>query len=134
MSYFERMDAFHMDILKEIGNIGAGHAATALSQLLNKRIEMTIPDARIISFDEMMDIVGGADNVVAAVFLRIEGDAPGNMFFVLSIEQAERFIQQMIGDEQFKLEQDCSELSLSALQELGNILAGSYLSSLSDNG
>ncbi|WP_163150777.1 chemotaxis protein CheC [Anoxybacillus sp. MB8] len=132
MSYFERMDAVHMDILKEIGNIGAGHAATALSKLLNKRIEMTIPDVRIISFDEMMDIVGGADNVVAAVFLRIEGDAPGNMFFVLSIEQAERFIQQMIGDEQFKLEQDCSELSLSALQELGNILAGSYLSSLSD--
>lgn len=68
MSYFEQMDAFHMDILKEIGNIGAGHAATALSKLLNKRIEMTIPDARIISFDEMMDIVGGADNVVAAVF------------------------------------------------------------------
>ncbi|OAO83000.1 Chemotaxis protein CheC -- inhibitor of MCP methylation [Anoxybacillus flavithermus] len=132
MSYFEQMDDVHMDILKEIGNIGAGHAATALSKLLNKRIEMTIPDVRIISFDEMMDIVGGADNVVAAVFLRIEGDAPGNMFFVLSIEQAERFIQQMIGDEQFKLEQDCSELSLSALQELGNILAGSYLSSLSD--
>ncbi len=68
MSYFERMDAVHMDILKEIGNIGAGHAATALSKLLNKRIEMTIPDVRIISFDEMMDIVGGADNVVAAVF------------------------------------------------------------------
>ncbi len=68
MSYFEQMDDVHMDILKEIGNIGAGHAATALSKLLNKRIEMTIPDVRIISFDEMMDIVGGAENVVAAVF------------------------------------------------------------------
>ncbi|GMB08437.1 chemotaxis protein CheC [Thermolongibacillus altinsuensis] len=132
MSYFDRMNAVHIDILKEIGNIGAGHAATALSKLLNKKIEMTIPDVRIISFDEMMDIVGGADHVVAAVFLRIEGDAPGNMFFVLSLPQAERFIQQMTGDAQFKLTSECSELSLSALQELGNILAGSYLSSLSD--
>lgn len=132
MSKVNHLNADHMDILKEIGNIGAGNAATALSQLLNKKIEMNVPNVQIVSFDEMMDLVGGAEQVVAAVFLRIEGDAPGNMFFVLSLPQAERFIKQMTGDHQFSFASQQTELGLSALQELGNILAGSYLSALAD--
>jgi chemotaxis protein CheC len=74
----------------------------------------------------MMELVGGAEHVVASVFLRIEGDVSGNMFFMLSLEQAERFIQQMTGHKEF------GELGISALQELGNILAGSYLSALAN--
>jgi chemotaxis protein CheC len=126
MLYFDKLNTDHMDILKEIGNIGAGNAATALSRLLNKKIEMNVPDVRIVSFDEMMELVGGADHVVASVFLRIEGDVSGNMFFMLSLEQAKSFIQQMTGHKEF------GELGISALQELGNILAGSYLSSLAN--
>ncbi|WP_066288969.1 chemotaxis protein CheC [Bacillus sp. FJAT-29937] len=133
MNFLEKISSMHLDILKEIGNIGAGHAATALSKLLNKKIDMKVPDVRIVSFDEMMNMMGGADNVVAGVFLRIEGDAPGSMFFVLPVEQASRFIREMIGDESFSFDsQPFNELGLSAYQELGNILSGSYLSSLSD--
>ncbi|MBS4189253.1 chemotaxis protein CheC [Bacillus sp. FJAT-49705] len=133
MSFIKHISSMHLDILKEIGNIGAGHAATALSKLLNKKIDMKVPDVRVVSFDEMMNMMGGADNVVAGVFLRIEGDAPGNMFFVLPVEQATHFIQEMIGDESFSLElPPYNEIGISAFQELGNILSGSYLSSLSD--
>ena len=132
MPYFDASNADHIDILKEIGNIGAGNAATALSKLLNKKIEMNVPDVKVISFDEMMEVVGGADNVVASVFLRIEGDVSGNMFFILSLEQAERFIQQMTGDKNFSFANETTDLGVSALQELGNILAGSYLSALGD--
>ncbi|QED47564.1 chemotaxis protein CheC [Cytobacillus dafuensis] len=133
MSFIKNISSMHLDILKEIGNIGAGHAATALSKLLNKKIDMKVPDVRVVSFDEMMNMMGGADNVVAGVFLRIEGDAPGSMFFVLPIEQATHFIQEMIGDESFNLElPPYNEIGISAFQELGNILSGSYLSSLSD--
>ncbi|ANB58303.1 cheC-like family protein [Anoxybacillus sp. B7M1] len=132
MSNVNRLNADHMDILREIGNIGAGNAATALSKLLNKKIEMKVPNVQVVSFDEMMDLVGGAEQVVAAVFLRIEGEAPGNMFFVLSLPQAEQFIKQMTGDHQFSFASPQSDLGLSALQELGNILAGSYLSALAD--
>lgn len=133
MDFISKISSIHLDILKEIGNIGAGNAATALSKLLNKKIDMKVPDVRIVSFDEMMNMAGGTENVVAGVFLRIEGDAPGSMFFVLPIGQAEKFIQDMIGDESFNLQSPpYSELGLSALQELGNILSGSYLSSLSD--
>jgi len=133
MGFIREFSTIHLDILKEIGNIGAGHAATSLSKLLNKKIDMKVPDVKIVSFDEMMELAGGADNVVAAVFLRIEGDAPGSMFFVLPTEQATVFIRQMIGDENFLFEQLAeNEIAVSALQELGNILSGSYLSSLSD--
>lgn len=133
MNFIEKITSMHLDILKEIGNIGAGHAATALSKLLNKKIDMKVPDVRVVSFDEMMNMMGGADNVVAGVFLRIEGDAPGSMFFVLPLHQASKFIREMIRDNSFSFESsEYSELGLSAYQELGNILAGSYLSSLSD--
>ncbi|MED3781246.1 MULTISPECIES: chemotaxis protein CheC [Heyndrickxia] len=122
----------HLDILKEIGNIGAGHAATALSTLLNKKIDMKIPNVRIVPFNEIMELAGGSENVVVSVFLRIEGDANGNMFFILPIEQGERFIKQMIGDPTFTFASPISEIGVSAAQELGNILAGSYLTALSD--
>jgi len=133
MSYLKKISTLHLDILKEIGNIGAGNAATALSTLLNKKIDMNVPSVRVISFNEMMELVGGPDNVVACVFLRIEGEAPSSMYFILSLEQAERFIHQMTGQVSFSYGlSSSSEFSASALQELGNILAGTYLSSLSD--
>lgn len=134
MSFLDKnISSLKLDILKEIGNIGAGHAATALSTLLNKKIDMSVPDVKIVSFDEMIDMAGGADNVVAGVFLRIDGDAPGSMFFVLPLEQAEIFIRELPGNIPFCADElPYDELALSALQELGNILSGSYLSSLSD--
>jgi chemotaxis protein CheC len=133
MTFLKSISDVHLDILKEVGNIGAGHAATALSTLLNKKIDMNVPSVRVVSFDEMMELAGGAESVVASVFLRIDGDAPGSMFFILPLQQAEKLIIQLIKDQSFSFsEQPDNELALSALQELGNILSGSYLSSLSD--
>lgn len=133
MSFIENFTTLHLDILKEIGNIGAGNAATALSKLLNKKIDMSVPDVKIVSFDQMMEMSGGPDNVVASLYLRIEGEVPGCMFFVLPLYQATNFIRQMIGDMKFSFEEPpFEELAISALQELGNILSGSYLSALSD--
>ncbi|MBT2637116.1 MULTISPECIES: chemotaxis protein CheC [unclassified Bacillus (in: firmicutes)] len=133
MTFLKSISDVHLDILKEVGNIGAGHAATALSTLLNKKIDMKVPRVRVVSFDEVMELAGGADNVVASVFLRIEGDAPGSMFFILPLPQAEKYIGQLIKKQSFSFtEEQDNELALSALQELGNILSGSYLSSLSD--
>lgn len=132
MGYINDIDSIKLDVLREIGNIGAGHAATSLSKLLNKKIDMKVPDVQIVTFDEMMEMAGGADNIVAGVFLRIEGDVPGSMFFILPLEQATKFVQDMIGDTSVNFALPYDELSISALQELGNILSGSYLSSLSD--
>ncbi|MDM5358037.1 chemotaxis protein CheC [Peribacillus sp. ACCC06369] len=133
MSFIEKINPLQLDILKEIGNIGAGNAATALSAILNRKIDMNVPNVQIVSFDEMMVMAGGADHVVASVFLRIEGDASGSMFFVLSLPVAEYLIRQLTGVETFLIDSTpYNELALSCLEELGNILSGSYLSSLSD--
>lgn len=133
MTFLKSISDVHLDILKEVGNIGAGHAATALSTLMNKKIDMKVPSVRVVSFDEVMELAGGADNVVASVFLRIEGEAPGSMFFILPLPQAEKYIRQLTKNQTFTFtDEQNNELALSALQELGNILSGSYLSSLSD--
>lgn len=133
MNYLEQISSIQIDILKEIGNIGAGNAATALSKIMNKKIEMMVPNVKIVSFDGMLDMAGGAERVAASIYLRIEGEAPSHMFFVLPIEQAERLIRHITGNNSFSLEtQPYDELAISAFQELGNILIGSYISSLSD--
>jgi chemotaxis protein CheC len=133
MGIESKITSIHLDILREIGNIGAGHAATALSKLLNRKIDMKVPSVKMTSFDEMMELAGGAEKLVASVFLRIEGDAPGNMFFIVSIEQGEDLIRRMTGETAFSFASPpFSETGLSALQELGNILSGSYLTALAD--
>ncbi|KAA9025854.1 chemotaxis protein CheC [Niallia endozanthoxylica] len=132
MNFIQKISSTHLDILKEIGNIGAGNAATALSMILNKKIEMSVPNVRVVSFNEMIEMAGGAENVVASVYLRIEGDAPSHMFFILPLEQANKYIEQMTGESESFETLPYGELALSALQELGNILAGSYLTSLSN--
>lgn len=122
-----------LDLLKELGNIGAGNAATALSQLLNKEIHMNVPLAKIVSFNEMMELMGGSDRPVAAVFLRMEGQLSGSLFFVLSMEDATKLINQLIPEKKISVEELAShELGLSALQELGNIISAHYLTALSD--
>lgn len=133
MSYLDSITNLQLDTLKEIGNIGAGNAATALSLLVNKPVMMSVPSVKIATFDETMELAGGADNVVASVYMRIEGDINGNMYFILSLSHATRFVNQMTGSNQFSFDHSFDdEISLSALTELGNILSGSYLSALSD--
>ena len=86
-----------------------------------------------MTFDEMIDMAGGSENVVASVYLRMEGEAPCNLFFVLPLIQGNKYIQQLICDPNFSFDHPpFNEMALSALQELGNILASNYISSLSD--
>ena len=131
MAEFERFGDTHMDVLREVGNIGAGHAATALSKLLGKPVDMGVPRVNLVPFDEIAEQVGGPEAVVVAIFLRVEGDAPGNLFFLLTEESAKRLLMELVRMETAD-GAPFSELEVSALSEIGNILAGSYLSSLAD--
>lgn len=131
MSLFDSFKAFELDVLKEVGNIGAGNAATALSKLLDKPVDMAVPKVSLLPFEEVAERVGGAEQIVLAVFLRVEGEAPGNMFFILEEDAAKRLLNQLMS---MNHQEDVgySEMEFSALCEIGNILAGSYLSSLAD--
>ena len=131
MEPFNGFADFQMDVLKEVGNIGAGHAATALSKLLDKPVDMLVPKVRMVAFEEIADSVGGAERVVIAIFLRVEGETPGNLFFILSLESAKKLLRNLVGIEVVD-DEHYTDMELSALSEIGNILAGSYLSSLAD--
>ncbi|WP_066193820.1 chemotaxis protein CheC [Gracilibacillus timonensis] len=125
-----KLSSYHLDVLGEIGNIGAGNAATALSGLLNKKIDMKVPAIKIVGFNELMEYVGGPDQEIVSVCLRIQGEAPGSMFFVLKPEEANALAEKLLGVPVKDVSSD--EMALSAVSEVGNILSGSYLSALSD--
>lgn len=131
MGKFNRFADFQMDVLKEVGNIGAGNATTALSKLLDKQVDMKVPSVKILHFEEISELFGGSEQVVIGIFLRVTGEAPGNMFFIITEESAKKLLHNMIGIESTD-DGQYSEMELSALNEIGNILAGSYLSSLAD--
>lgn len=131
-----RLSTIERDVLKEIGNIGAGNATTSMSQLTNKRILMDVPEVRVIPFDEVIELVGGAEQVVVGMYFKIYGEAPGSVYFILSIEEAESIICDVTGGIDIDLlttnNTEDKVLGLSALQEVGNIITGSYLSALAD--
>lgn len=131
MDPLKHIAEFQLDVLKEVGNIGAGNAATALSKLLDKPVDMRIPLVSILPFEEITESLGGSEEVVIAIFLRVVGEAPGNMFFILSHPSSKKLLNQMAGIHNPEPE-SFSEMEISALQEIGNILVGSYLSSLAD--
>ncbi|MGR9050131.1 chemotaxis protein CheC [Halobacillus faecis] len=128
--FTEEFGPLQLDVLKEIGNIGSGHAATSLSKLLQKKIDMHVPGVEVVDFDQVMDLAGGADKEVVSIFQRMEGEAPGTMFFIMPPSQAHHFVKLMTNaSEGLK---DDAEMAMSALQELGNILSGAYLTALCD--
>lgn len=131
MNPLSKLEGFKLDVLKEVGNIGAGNAATALSRLLDKPVDMKVPTVNLIPFEQVADKVGGLEQVVVAVFLRVEGDAPGNMFFLIKEDSAKKLLKSLLSME-VQDDTGYSEMEYSALSEIGNILAGSYLSSLAD--
>lgn len=126
----ESMDDIEFDVLTEIGNIGAGNATTALSQLINARIDMHVPTVEMLSFADLAEVVGGAETLVAGILLTIDGDINGTMLFMLESSAAHLLVRQLIGSGDGASEQ-FTEMEVSALQEIGNIISGAYLSAIS---
>ena len=115
-----------LDALREIGNIGAGNSATALSQIINKRIDMNVPKVAFIPIEEVPDLVGGADTVVAGIFLRVYGKAPSNILFLMPQHSAFYLVDTLMGRPRGTT-QSLDSMDQSALMEIGNILSGAYL-------
>jgi chemotaxis protein CheC len=118
------------DALKEVGNIGAGHAATSLSQLLNTTIQLSEPSIDVIKFRDLSARVGYENRIVAALHMYIRGEAPGQLVVLFDRERAleyvNSFIQRIIGEIRI-----FDSIVDTTLKELGNIMAGAYLTALS---
>ena len=120
-----------LDALREVANIGAGHAATALSQMTGQTIMIAVPQIRITPLQEVPPTIGGPDDPVVAVLMNMLGDLTGRTFLVFPKETAIRLSELLIG----RPHQGGGELNAleeSAIKEAGNILSGAYMNALSD--
>lgn len=118
-----------VDVLKEIGNIGAGNAATALAKMIDKKVDMKVPQVKIIDIEEVAEILGGAEKPVVGIYFQMTGEVEGNMMFLLDLESANNLIPMIFYRE--KENDDLDAMDISVLSEVGNILAASYMNSLS---
>ncbi|HVO36275.1 MAG TPA: chemotaxis protein CheC [Gemmatimonadales bacterium] len=119
-----------LDALKEIENIGAGHAATALSQMTNRRIMITVPRITVTRLEEVAGLLGDPQQVVAAVLLHMLGDLTGRTLFVFPERAALRLCDLLLNRPVGKTVQ-FGPLEQSSLKEAGNILCGAYMNALS---
>lgn len=123
------MEGVYFDVLREIGNIGAGNATTALAQLLNEKVDMLVPKVSLLDFSEVGSAMGGEEQIMAGIYQIVEGDISGSIMFLLEEKSARALVGKLMGTE--PSEEGFSDMEISALKEIGNIITGSYLSSLS---
>lgn len=127
----EQMSNEYYDVLKELGNIGAGNATTALAQMIGHKIDMAVPQVKLLEFHEVGGLMGGEEQIMAGICLQVEGDITGSIMFLLHQEAAKHLITKLMPGMGEENSLDFTEMELSALREVGNIIAGSYLNSLS---
>ncbi len=125
----DSLNPLQLDALKELGNIGAGNSATALSQILNKKVDMSVPRVKVYPINEIPELFGGSENIVVGVLLRMFGDMQGSLMFLMDEIEAKKLLQDMMFGQ--VIEDLTSELPMSAIMEVGNIISSSYLNSLS---
>ena len=125
-----RLTNLQKDALKEIGSICAGNAATALSQLFNKKLEMNVPDIFFLPLEEVPKIVGGQDKLVTGLVIRILGDFPSVILLIFSQQDAKN-LASLMSHKNSNGRNVITEFERSALKEIGVILANAYLGALS---
>lgn len=130
----KKLSHLQKDVLREIGNIGAGNATASMSQLINKQIKMEVPSVQVVTINEMIDTIGGPERLIVAIFFRFEGEVTGTVYFILTIEEAEYLVSEMTNGFVTEIMKDgkADAMAVSVLQEISNILNGSYLSAMAD--
>jgi len=121
----------HLDALRETANIGAAHAATALSELSGRRVMVDVPDVAIRPIDQVSGLLGDPAQPVAAVIVRVSGDLNGRVLQVFEGRAAVTLVRLLRGGREPDFPAGFDVLERSAMKEIGNVLVGTYLSALS---
>ena len=127
---FEQLTSLEIDTLREIGSIGTGNAATALSQMLGKEVRITMPEVRIMGYNEAIEWIGGPEAVTAGVLVKMSGDVGGIMLSVQKLELINFILETML-DQGIQGYEELQELQQSALIEVGNIMISAFVTALS---
>lgn len=123
---YQSLNPLQLDALKEVSNIGAGNAATSLSILLGTKIDMSVPNMNLIAFDELFNSY--KENEVVAVLVKVLEDIEGSILYVFNEEVALNIISKLTLAKEDKL----SEMGLSVIGEIGNIISSSFMNSIAD--
>lgn len=126
----DQLTSMEIDTLREIGSIGTGNAATALSQMLGKEVRITMPEVRIMGYNEAIEWIGGPEAVTAGVLVKMVGDVGGIMLSVQKLELVNFILETMLG-QGIQSYEDLEELQQSALIEIGNIMISAFVTALS---
>lgn len=126
----DNVNDMYMDVLREIGNIGAGNATTAVAQMLGARLNMEVPKVQLMEASELGGAICDEEETIVGIFLEVLDDIEGSMMFLMSLESAHIIVNKlMMRDPDYN--EPFDEMDLSALKEIGNIIASSYLTALS---
>lgn len=129
MENYDNLNDTQKDVLREIGNIGGGNAATALSSILTGRVDMSLPELRIVGVSEISMMLGGPERQVVGILVPMANDVNGMLLFLLDKEFTHMLINVLL-DKKIDSFENINEMDMSALKEIGNILAGSYINAI----
>lgn len=126
----EDVNSMYVDVLKEIGNIGAGNATTAIANMLGLRIDMDVPNVQLLEVSKLGSAICDEDETIVGIFLEVQNDIEGSMMFLVKMDSAHYLVNKLMMRDQ-SYQEPFDEMDLSAMKEIGNIIAGAYLSALS---
>lgn len=126
---YDDLNEIQLDVLKEIGNIGAGNAATSLADMLMTPIDISVPVVRILDYEDATERLGGPETMIVGLMIQLEGDFEGVIMFLLEKEFACMTLNTLMGTE-FTGFSELDEVALSAFKELANIMAASYVNAI----
>ena len=127
---YDQLTSLEIDTLREIGSIGTGNAATALSQMLGKEVRITMPEVRIMGYNEAIEWIGGPEAVTAGVLVKMSGDVGGIMLSVQKLDLINFILKTML-DRNIQDYKELEDLQQSALIEIGNIMISAFVTALS---
>ena len=130
MSVYDKLESFHFEALKEIGNIGTGNAATSLSTMMSKKVEINVPDVSVVEISKIPFMFKDPEKVTVGIQMSFFEDLNGQLLLIFDSEPAKQILKLLIGQGSDDLTQ-MDEMQRSVFSELGNIVCGSYLVSLS---
>ncbi|MDO4719282.1 MAG: chemotaxis protein CheC [Peptostreptococcaceae bacterium] len=122
------VNELYLDVLREIGNIGSGSAATSLSKMINKQVVMEVPNIEVIDIEKVVELFENEEEITIGVYINFSGDIHGTILTLLDKESADNLVKLFFGT---KPEMMYSEMEMSVIQELGNIMTSGYVNSLS---
>lgn len=128
---FSDINEMHIDVLREIANIGSGNAASSLSRMLGTSVNIAIPDIGIKGFNEALDVLGGAEAIMVGTLLMLKDQINGMMMFLMPIEVVCDLVNMLMSTD-IKSHEEIDEMGYSVVNEVSNIMSASFVTAIAD--